>query len=101
MTEPTTDIRRTAFDKTFKKPDGSQGVVQVPNYPLFIWIVATIIAFFLHGAAHTIVSGIAAIALIYWAVLELVKGVDWFRRVLGGVVLVLSLADFVMLLIHK
>ncbi|HUR79054.1 MAG TPA: hypothetical protein VMZ22_13985 [Acidimicrobiales bacterium] len=52
-------------------------VAQWPNVPLWIYIVATILRW----------SLIASVALAVWAILEIVKGVNPFRRLLGGLVI--------------
>ena len=57
-------------------------VVQWPNVPLWIWIVATVLRLRL----------LATVALIAWALWEVARGVNPFRRILGGLILVGTIA---------
>lgn len=62
-------------------------VAQWPNAPLWVWIVATAAERVTDGADEQL--GIAADAgLGVWAVLEVWKGVNPFRRLLGAGALV-------------
>jgi hypothetical protein len=63
---------------------------QTPNILLIAWVVITIISLFLSGNASNAVSVIGDIALLAWAALELAKGVNYFRKALGLLVLVLA-----------
>lgn len=67
-------------------------IAQRPNAPLAIWIVATVIAFFVHGTVHTVVSVVGTVALVIWAIDELARGVNPWRRALGAVVLLVIVA---------
>jgi hypothetical protein len=57
-------------------------VAQWPNIPLWVWIVASLLRWHL----------VATAALVVWAVLEVAKGVNPFRRGLGALVLLAQLA---------
>jgi hypothetical protein len=65
-------------------------VAQWPNAPLWVFLVATAVRvlFHPHGALGTVVSVVGTGALVVWAALEVARGVNPFRRILGGVVLV-------------
>ena len=65
-------------------------IAQLPNAPLLVFLVAAGIRWLFHpaGALGTVVGVIAAIALIAWAVDEVVRGVNPWRRILGSAVLV-------------
>jgi len=41
-----------------------------------------------HGQVHSFASAVFYMALTVWAYEELVRGVNWFRRLLGLVVLI-------------
>jgi hypothetical protein len=85
------DADRSLFDKVFRNPDtGELAIVQVPNLPLIVFLVATAVrmAFHPHGTAGTAVSVVSAVALGIWSIDEIARGDSLFRRVLGGVVLV-------------
>ena len=81
------DKRTTLLDKIFKDRDGRVNLVAFPNVPLGIWIVAEIVAKLLKGTPHKVAIFIAMVSLVIWAVLELFSGVNYFRRVLGLLVL--------------
>jgi hypothetical protein len=85
----THDVRKSVFDNTFKKPDGSWGVGSWPNLPLVAWAVARVLTRFLHATPLHVAQVVAFGALFTWAWLELFQGVNYFRRLLGLVVLVL------------
>jgi hypothetical protein len=74
----------------FRNPEtGALAVVQVPNLPLAIFLVASAARRVLHpdGALGTVVSIVAGAGLVWWSVEEIRRGESPFRRVLGGVVL--------------
>lgn len=75
------------------RASGRITIAQWPNPPLLIFLVATGAKFVLHpgGDAGTILGGLATIALVAWAVLEVLRGVNPFRRSVGAVVLVVQL----------
>jgi len=63
----------------------------MPNAYLWAWAGLTIVSFFFNnGKTADILTGLASAVLIVWAVLELTKGVNYFRRALGLVVLILA-----------
>jgi hypothetical protein len=74
---------------------GRTVIAQRPNILLLTWLVATAVSWFLHGIAHTVVSSVGTIALVIWAVDEIVRGVNPWRRTLGAVVLVALLVAWV------
>ena len=64
-------------------------IAQTPNAPLVVFLVAAGARWLFHptGAVGTAVDVVASIALIAWAVDEIVRGVNPWRRILGGAVL--------------
>ena len=85
---------RSVVDWIFRdRQTGRIVIAQRPNIPLFIWLVATAVSWFLHGTAHTVVSGVGTVALVIWAVAEIARGVNPWRRTLGAVVLVALLVS--------
>jgi hypothetical protein len=58
-------------------------IVQFPNLPLIISLLAGTAGRFLHGSAHSYAESVSDLALTIWAYEELVHGVNWFRRLLG------------------
>ena len=65
-------------------------VVQVPNVPLTVALVATLVARLTDADVHAYAYAIASVGFGVWAYLELTAGINWFRRLLGvaGLVLV-------------
>jgi hypothetical protein len=58
-------------------------IVQFPNAPLIIAFIAGETAKHTHAPGHAYASAVSYLALVIWAYLELVEGVNWFRRLLG------------------
>jgi hypothetical protein len=58
-------------------------LVQFPNTPLVLAILAGAAGMFVDGTAHTYTSSVAYLATVIWAWEELVNGVNWFRHLLG------------------
>jgi hypothetical protein len=81
---------KNAVDWLFKNREtGEITIWQWPNIPLWAFIAASVLAALVkNGSAHGVFSVLAAIALVVWAVLEIMKGVNPFRRGLGAVVLI-------------
>jgi hypothetical protein len=72
-------------------------IAQWPNIPLWAFIVLTIVQWASHpsGTAASLLSGFTRAALLIWAVDEIARGVNPFRRLLGlavASVVVVSLA---------
>jgi hypothetical protein len=58
-------------------------IVQFPNLPLIVAVLAGTTGKFLDGSAHSCAASVSYLALAIWAYEELVHGVNWFRRLLG------------------
>jgi hypothetical protein len=67
-------------------------IMQWPNIPLWIFIAARVAN---AVSAHTAFRVVGTAALFVWAVLEVARGVNPFRRGLGAVVLVAQLAALI------
>jgi hypothetical protein len=72
---------------------GGITVAQRPNVRLGIYIVAAALphVVHLHGTTKDAVQIIGETALILWAIDELLRGVNPFRRLLGGAILVATI----------
>ena len=82
---------RRVFDRTCRNPrTGKVAIVQLPNLPLGVFLAATAVRVLAHpaGAFGTAVAVLAAVALVWWAGDEILRGDSLLRRILGGVVLV-------------
>jgi hypothetical protein len=85
----------SAVVRFFTNPEtGRLVVAQAPNGPLVVFLAATAIRILAdpEGRAGTVVSVVGSAALLVWAGLEIARGDSPFRRVLGTVVLVATLA---------
>jgi hypothetical protein len=77
---------------------GRLTVAQWPNLPLAVFLVVSAVSRIFHpsGDAETWLRVLGVIALIAWALDELVRGVNPFRRILGAAVLAVTVADLVL-----
>ncbi|HSX53300.1 MAG TPA: hypothetical protein VLF90_02945 [Patescibacteria group bacterium] len=90
MSHPRPRRRPQSFSQRFWE-DGQGNVVvwQTPNRFLYTWIVTTVIGWFLpFGWFERFVSLVSLVAIVIWAILEAWKGINYFRRLLGILVLV-------------
>jgi hypothetical protein len=90
---------RSPIDWFFRDRDtGRLAIVQAPNLPLAVFLVATVVRVVLHpeGAAGTAVSVVGTASLVWWSVDEIARGDSPFRRVLGAVVLAATLAGLLL-----
>lgn len=62
-------------------------IAQRPNTPLIIAIIAMIGEKLIHGAPSQWLHAVVVITLVIWAYLEISSGANWFRRLLGIVVM--------------
>lgn len=82
-------MENTLFDKAFRDSEGEIVLAQMPNLPLIVWIVASLLKIiFTTGKINLGLDIIAFGSLFTWAWQELFQGVNYFRRVLGFLVLV-------------
>jgi len=61
----------------------SYPIVQFPSLPLIVALLAGTAGKFLDGSAHSYATSVSYLALTIWAYGELLRGVNWFRRLLG------------------
>ena len=64
-------------------------IAQFPNPPLLISFAGSILAALAGGRAHGVGRAVAILGLAIWAWGEALEGVNWFRRLLGTVALLL------------
>lgn len=74
---------RSLWDRIWRDRNGKVVIWQTPNAWLIGWAVLTTISLFLSGANSDIFSVLGEVSLIIWALLEMAKGVNYFRRFLG------------------
>ncbi|WP_426573857.1 hypothetical protein [Aquihabitans sp. McL0605] len=85
---------RRALDWAFRNREtGRITIAQAPNLALATFLVAVVIRRLSHpgGDLGTLVTVVATAAIGWWAIDEIVRGVNPWRRALGSVVLVLTL----------
>jgi len=85
---------RRAFDWVFRsRVDGRIVIVQRPNLSLWIFVVARVVGAFLDAGTKPAAGArvVGTVAIVWWAIDELVRGVNPWRRFLGATVLALQL----------
>jgi hypothetical protein len=77
---------------------GRLTVAQWPNLPLALYLVTAAASkiFRPSGDPATFLRVVGFVALVVWALDELIRGVNPFRRILGGAVLVASVVGLVL-----
>ncbi|MBD2188475.1 hypothetical protein [Pseudanabaena mucicola] len=84
-------MENTLFNKVFRDREGEGEIVlaQMPNLPIIVWIVASLLRlFFTTGKISIGLEVIAFGSLFTWAWEELFQGVNYFRRAIGLIILV-------------
>ena len=82
-------MENTLFNQVFRDSEGKIVLAQMPNLPLIVWIVASLLKMiFTTGKINLGLDIIAFGSLFTWAWSELFQGVNYFRRALGLFVLV-------------
>jgi hypothetical protein len=80
------------WTRFFRDPEGRIVIAQFPNWPLWVWLAATVLEQTLDGADGLALARLISFAaIVYWAYLEIVAGVNPFRKWLGGSVLLFVL----------
>jgi len=82
-------MENTFFNQVFCDRNGKIVMAQMPNLPLIVWIVASLLKMiFSTGRLNMGLELIAFGSLFTWAWEELFQGVNYFRRTLGLIVLI-------------
>jgi hypothetical protein len=86
-------VRRSLRWAFLNRRTGHITLVQWPNIALCVWVVLSIVlhAFRPMGAIEILIRVVADLAILVWALDELARGVNPFRRVLGLVVIIATL----------
>jgi len=80
------------WDKFWRDHHGSVVIIQKPNIWLIAWLVLEIVSLFTASHRVEIICWwLASAALGVWAILETLQGVNYFRRLIGGIVALLVL----------
>ena len=83
------------WDKIWRDKHGRIVVWQTPNALLIAWAVLTTISLFFNGTTSSAFSWLGNAALLIWSLLELFKGVNYFRRIMGLAVLTLAILSII------
>jgi hypothetical protein len=83
-------VRRLLLWCFRNRETGAITVAQTPNLALTVFLVATAILWLMHpnGTISTVTKVVATGSLIVWALDEVVRGVNPWRRFLGVAVLI-------------
>jgi len=74
---------------------GKITIAQLPNVPLGLFLVASVLRWLFDpsGGLRTALGVLATVGLLWWAVDEVARGVNPWRRLLGGAVLAGQVAN--------
>lgn len=86
------------WDRFWRDDKGRIVIWQTPNIYLIAWAVLTVVSLFFNGTIATVFSWLGNIALLTWSILEITKGVNYFRRLLGLLVLVFVIMSVISLI---
>lgn len=79
----------TLFDRTFRDSEGKIVIAEMPNLPLSVGIVASLLTLIVTtGKINLGLELVAFGSLFTWAWEELFQGVNYFRRALGLIALI-------------
>lgn len=79
---------RTFSQRFWEDRRGKVIVWQAPNIWLYLWAVTLVAGWFTpYGFIQKTLGWVSLLSLVIWAVLEAVKGVNYFRRLVGVLVL--------------
>lgn len=83
--------RRNLWDRIWRDRRGRIVIWQTPNIWLIIWVVLTCVSLFASSRGMANIAWWASSAVLaVWALLEIFKGVNYFRRALGLVILLMT-----------
>ncbi len=82
-------MESTLFDRVFRDDQGQIVLAQMPNLPLIVWSIASLLQIiFTAGKINIGLEVLAFGSLFTWAWEELFQGVNYFRRSLGLIVII-------------
>lgn len=78
--------------KLFTDSNGKLVVFQTPNPALWTWIITTLLNLLINNLRLSQLLGlIGKVAIVYWAIMEITSGVNYFRRIMGVIVFGITL----------
>lgn len=83
------------LNRFIRDKNGNVVIAQTPNVPLIGWAVFGLLGFLVgKGTLHTGFQNLSRASLFTWAYLEISKGDNSFRRVLGVVIMIALIAGY-------
>jgi hypothetical protein len=77
------------LNKIFRDKQGKIVIIQFPNIPLAVWIVGLLLVKVLpSGGFSEFCRHISTLGLIVWGIIEILYGVNYFRRLLGAAIII-------------
>lgn len=84
----------SAFDKIFRDDKGDIVIAQPPNLPIIVGVTASLLRLIPSNTYISLGLDLVAFgALFTWAWLELFQGVNYFRKILGLLTLILLISS--------
>jgi hypothetical protein len=81
------------FNRFFRDANGEIVIGQMPNLPIIIWLLASLVkVVYPTGKINLGLDLVATSSLFIWSIGEIAQGVNYFRRSLGLVVLIWLMA---------
>jgi hypothetical protein len=81
------------LDSLFRDKTGKIVVIQKPNLAIYLWIIFKLGSLITETNLSSLLQSLSLVALLVWAVMELISGVNYFRKILGLVVLGATIAN--------
>ena len=81
------------MDRFFKDKNGEIVVTEKPNAPLLVALGAWLLSYATSGDLAFVFTFIFNIMLFYWAILEIIDGVNQWRKFLGIIVVLVVLRN--------
>jgi hypothetical protein len=77
------------LNKIFRDKQGKIVIIQFPNIPLAVWIVGLLLVKVLpSGGFSEFCRHISTLGLVVWGIIEILYGVNYFRRLLGAAIII-------------
>jgi hypothetical protein len=86
--------KQDTWDKIWRDRRGNVVIWQRPNIFIIAWVIITVVTIFTTGTVSNVLWYISAAVLAIWALLEIFRGVNYFRRFLGVLVALIIIAAF-------
>lgn len=82
-------------NKIFRDKNNKVVIWQSPNIILIAWFVTALLTYFVSESTKYIFENMSSALLLSWALIEILWGVNYFRRLLGLVVLGFVVARYI------